>query len=135
MGGRRVRIMVGVIVTVLALGTGTAMAAKIFYAATNGKASLGFVLNTSKGKIVDFSFEGLKCSDAGRLSGGLPDAVKVKSDRSFKTEQSIVTNEGVSIVVKFKGTVARDNSEVRGKLNFSGDCRSKGSFTAVPPAG
>jgi hypothetical protein len=132
MGGRRVRIVVGVIVAVLALGAGTASAAKIFFSASHGQRSLGFTLNTSKSKIVGFAWSNLRCSD-GRVSGGLRDDVKVKSDRSFKSEQSVRTVEGLKIDVLLKGTVARDEGEVNGKLKFSGDCESKGTFQAVPP--
>ncbi len=131
MGGRRVRIMVGVIVAVLALGAGTASAAKIFFSASHGQRSLGFTLNTDKGKIVGFAWSNLRCSD-GRVSGGLKNAVKVNSDRSFKSEQKVTTVEGLKIDVLLKGTVNRDQSQVSGKLKFSGDCESKGSFTAVP---
>lgn len=134
MRGRRVRIMMGVMAVVLALGAGTATAAKIFFSASHGQRSLGFTLNTTKGKIIGFAWENLRCSDD-RVSGGLPDAVKVKSDRSFLSEQSVETIEGVKIDVRLKGTVARDESEVNGKLKFSGECESKGTFEAVPQAG
>jgi hypothetical protein len=130
MSGRRVRIMVGALVAVLALGTGTAMAAKVFYQANNGQRSVGFTLNTTKGKITGVTWEKLKCGD-GRVTGGLEDAVQVSSDRKFKSVQSVTTIEGINIDVLFKGTVARDGSEVNGKIKFTGDCESKGIFTAV----
>ena len=131
MSGRRVRIMVGALAAVLALGTGTAMAAKIFYKASNGQRSIGFTLNTSKDKITGVAWEKLKCGDSERVTGGLRKAVKVKSDRSFKSVQSVTTIEGINLDVVFKGTVARDQSEVTGKLKFTGDCESNGTFTAV----
>ena len=135
MGGRRVRIMVGVIVAVLAVGAGTAMAAKIFFSVSKGQKSLGFTLNTSKSKIVGVAWEGLRCGESGRVTGGLRDAVFVEDDRSFKSFQSVTTIEGVRIDVVFKGTVARDLSEVNGKLKFTGDCEQKATFTAVPQGG
>jgi hypothetical protein len=134
MGGRRVRIMVGVMVAVLALGAGTAMAAKVFFSASHGQRSLGFTLNTTKGKIVGFAWSNLRCSD-GRVSGGLRHTVTVNSDRTFLSEQKVTTVEGFRIDVRLKGTVSRDQTEVNGKLKFSGECESKGTFTAVPQGG
>src|SRR5204862_2639489 len=112
---------------VLAVGTGTAMATKIFYSASHGQRSMGFTLNTAKSKIVGVAWERLRCGESGRVTGGLPDPVKVKSDRSFKSQQSITTIEGARIDVLFKGTVSRDLNEVNGKIKCTGDCESKGT--------
>src|SRR3954453_2272766 len=131
MGGRRVWIVVGVIAAVLALGAGTAMGAKIFFKASHGQRSLGFTLNTTKSKIVGVAWEKLRCGETGRVTGGLRDDVPVNGDRSFKSEQSVKTIEGVHIDVVFKGIVARDLSHVDGKLKFSGDCEQKATFSTV----
>jgi hypothetical protein len=135
MGGRRVRIMVGVMVAVLVVGAGTAMGAKIFFKASNGQRSLGFTLNTTKSKIVGVAWEKLKCGESGRVTGGLRDAVPVNGDRSFKSVQSVTTIEGIHIDVVFKGTVSRGLDEVNGKMKFTGDCEQKATFTAAAQGG
>jgi len=131
MGGRRVLITVGVIVAVLALGVGTAFGAKIFFQASHGQKSLAFTLNTTKSKIVGVAWQKLRCGESGRVTGGLRDAVPVNTDRSFKSEQSVKTIEGLRIDVVFKGTVSRDLSEVNGKMKFTGDCEQKATFQTV----
>jgi hypothetical protein len=112
-----------------------AFASKTFFTAQVGSQTvIGFELKQGqKSKIVDFSWDGLKCgSDS--FTAGLADAITVKSDRSFKSKQQVAgAAEGVEILANLKGAVAKDASKVTGTLKLTGDCESgKVDFTAKP---
>ena len=115
----------------------TALASKTFFTATDGKASLFLTLKDQGGKQkrVDVSWDGLKC-EGDRFTGGLDDAIKVKSDGSFKSQQPIIgLAEGVDIDAKMKGQVNERKAKITGTLKFLGDCRTKASVTATASAG
>ena len=92
------------------------------------------MLNTNKQKIVDVSWEGLKCGDD-RVAGGLSDAIKVKSDRSFKSEQPVTTNEGVEIDVLMKGTVTKDAERGQREAEVQRRLRAEGHVHGGPAGG
>jgi hypothetical protein len=115
-----------------------ALAGKIsFDAHVGSKTIIGFALKQgAHPKIVDFSWDGLKCGQDS-FTAGLGDPIKVKSDGSFKSSQPVAgAAEGVQIDAKLKGTVADDASKVTATLKLTGDCETgKLDFTAKPSAG
>lgn len=133
----RVGLAIGAIAAVTVASV--AMASKTFFTATDGKASIFITLKDKGGKqkIVDFEWDGLKCTAGGdRFTAGLGDAIKVKRDGSFKSEQPVAgAAEGVEIDAKVKGTVDQEIAKITGKLKLTGDCANKTEFTATESAG
>ncbi|MDX6581679.1 MAG: hypothetical protein QOI10_863 [Solirubrobacterales bacterium] len=132
----RWKLTLGVAAVLVVALAASAMASKTFFTATKGKASIFLALKSgSKQKIVDFSWDGLKCGPD-RFTAGLGDAIKVKNDGSFKSEQPVAgAAEGVEIAAKVKGQVGQHVAKVTGKLKLTGDCETKVNFTATESAG
>jgi hypothetical protein len=137
MNGRWTRMTVGVVAVMMLALPAIALGSKTFFTASDGKASIFMGLKDSGGKqkIVDFSWDGLKCG-SDRFTGGLDDAIKVKNDGSFESEQPVSgTSEGVEIDAKLKGQVNQNVAKIAGKLKFTGDCEGKADFKATESAG
>ena len=135
MNGRWKRTAVGLIAVMALALPAIALGSKTFFTATNGKKSLFMTLKDSGGerKIVDVSWDGLKCDDA-KFTGGLDGATKVKNDGSFKSQLPIIgLDEDVD--AKFKGQVNDRKAKITGTLKFLGDCKNKATFTATVSAG
>ena len=132
MNARRTRGAILIATVALLLTPATALSSKVFYSATDGKALITFAIKSGqKQKITDFAWDGLKCGGE-RLAGGLGDPVKIKNDRTFESEQAL---EGTDLVAKLKGTVTKDETQVKGKLKLKGECGVKVEFTAAQSAG
>ena len=139
MSARWKRTAVGVVAVMVFVLASTAIASKIFFTATDGKASIFMALKDKDGKqkLVNFEWDGLKCVPGGdRFTAGLGDAIKVKSDGSYKSEQPVEgAAEGVEIDAKVKGQVNQHKAKITGKLRLTGDCDNKTEFTATESAG
>ena len=132
MNARRTRGAILIATVALLLIPAAALSSKVFYSATDGKALITFAVKSgNKEKIVDFAWDGLKCS-GDRFTAGLEDPVKIKRDRSFETEQPV---EGTDLLAKLKGTVAKDAKHVYGRLKLKGECTVKVKFKAAISAG
>ena len=120
----------------LLLTPAAALASKVFYSATDGKALITFAIKSGKkDKITDFSFDGLKCGGE-RVAATLEDPVRIKrSDRTFESEQPVVGSD-TDLAAKLKGTVSKDATQVKGRLKLIGfNCTTKVNFTAGQSAG
>ena len=132
MNARWIRGTILIVAVALLLIPAAALASKVFYSATDGKALITFAVKSGKKeKIVDFAWDGLKCS-GDRFTGGIEDPVKIKHDRSFETEQPV---DGTDLLAKLKGTVSKDAKHVYGRLKLKGECSVKVKFKAAISAG
>jgi hypothetical protein len=132
----RWKLILGVASVLVVALAASAMASKTFFTATKGKTSIFLALKSgSKQKIVDFSWDGLKCG-SDRFTAGLHDAIKVKNDGSFNSEQAVAgAADGVQIAAKVKGQVGQRVAKVTGKLKLTGDCETTVDFKATESAG